>query len=157
MREELENISRVEHLKTTFKKAAGVLITCNNCVVLTKRIKNYKGQKVPYGGYWSPFAGIIEEGEDPRDTAIRELKEESGVKAEKKDLVFLDDFSSPERFFTLYALEVKEFPKITLCEEHTDLGYFVIDSLQELPLEYKIDPGIAKSIQRYKKIFPKKI
>ena len=77
----------MEHLKTTFKKAAGVLITCKNCVVLSKRIKTYEGQKVSYGGYWSPFAGLIEKGEDARDAAIRELEEESGVKAEKKDLV----------------------------------------------------------------------
>lgn len=141
----------------TFRKAAGVLIFCNDSVVLCRRIVTHKGNKVPYGGYWSPFAGIIENGEESKDTAIRELKEESGVEAKKEDLIFLDDFNSPDRFFTLYGLEVDEFPKITLCEEHTDLGYFRIDHLQELPSDYKLDIEIIKSIQEYRKKFPKKI
>ena len=156
MREGSGNINKAEHLKTTFKKAAGVLIIANNAVVLCKRISTYKGQKVPYGGYWSPFAGIIEKGENPKDTAIRELKEESGLTAEKKQLKFIDDFTSVERHFTLYALHLETFPKIQLCQEHTDLGFFQIDSLLDLPEEYKIDKQIVKSLQRYKKNIPKK-
>ncbi len=143
-------------MKTTFKKAAGVLVTCKNSVVLSKRIKTYKGEEVPYGGYWSPFAGVIEQGEDSRDAAIRELKEESGIKADKKDLIFLENLNAPDRFFTLYILEFEEFPKITLCEEHTDLGYFRIDCLHELPSDYKLDNQIINSLQSFKKNIPKK-
>ena len=134
-----------------FKKAAGVVITCKDSAVLARRIKTYKGQEVPYGGYWAPFAGLVEEGEDVKDAAVRELKEETGLDANKEDLIFLDNLSSPNRFFTLYALEYDEFPPINLCEEHTDLGYFRIECLGDLPSDYKIDPEIIKVLQGYKK------
>ena len=143
-------------LKTTFKKAAGVFIISEGSVILCKRIFEYKGEKIPYGGYWSPFAGVIEKGEDARDAAIRELKEESGVIANKNDLNYIDDITSPDRVFTIFALEVKKFPKIKLDFEHTDMGYFFIEYLQELPSDYKLDPEIVKSLQRYKNNIPKK-
>jgi ADP-ribose pyrophosphatase YjhB (NUDIX family) len=135
----------------TSKKAAGVVISCNNSVILCKRILQYKGQKVPYGGYWSPFAGIIEEGESPKDTAVRELKEESQVEANKQDLKHLNTFKNKSTHFYLYLLEVEDFPQIKLCQEHTDIGYFNVELLKELPEEYKIDSRILKSIQDYKK------
>lgn len=138
-------------MKTIFKKAAGVVICCNNSVILCKRIIKYKGQKVDYGGYWAPFSGAIEEGESPKDAAIRELKEESGVEAKKENLIYLNTFKNKKTHFSLYLLEVKDFPKIKLCEEHTHMAYFNIESLKELPESYKTDSKIIKSIQDYKK------
>lgn len=135
----------------TFKAAAGVIIYCRGSVILCKRISTYKGEKVPYGGYWSPFAGIIEEGENPQDAAIRELKEESGIISKKEDLEYIGSFNCPERFFTLYALKLEEFPKIELCEEHTDSGFFVVEYLEQLPSDYKLDPDVIKAIQEYEK------
>ena len=143
-------------MKTTFKKAAGVVLYSKGSVLLCKRIKKHKGKDVPYGGYWCPFAGIIEKGEDARDAAVRELKEESGVSAHKDDLNYLDSFSNPDRFFQLYILELEHFPKITLDFEHTDMGYFVVEHLESLPSDYKLDEDLIKSLQKYEKSISKK-
>jgi len=140
----------------TSKKAAGVAIICDGTVILCKRIVTYKGEKVCFGGYWSPFAGVIEKGEDAKSAAIRELKEESGVQANESDLAFIDEFNSPDRSFVLFALQVKKLPHIELCEEHTDIGHFLIDHLKDLPSDYKLDKQIINSLQRFKKNIPKK-
>lgn len=134
-----------------FKKAAGIIVCCRDSVILCKRISTYKGEKVPYGGYWAPFAGAIEEGETEKKAAIRELKEESGITAKEEEINHLKTFKTKTTSFSLYILETKIFPEIKLCEEHTDVGYFVIEYLLELPSDYKLDPKIIKELQRYKK------
>jgi len=130
------------------KKAAGVVLTSKGAVILCKRIVLYKGKKVPFGGYWSPFTGIIEQGETPKETAVRELKEESGVTVREGDLKKIGHIISKTRDLILYSIELEEFPDINLCEEHTDKGYFQIDSLKILPQEYKIDSKIIECIQK---------
>ena len=53
------------------KRYAGVVVKCNDKVLLAKR--NNLGS---YPGMWSIFGGRVEEGEDTRDAAKRELTEE---------------------------------------------------------------------------------
>jgi len=138
----------------TSKINAGVIIKCKDSVVLCKRITKFEGKSVSFGGYWAPFAGMVEEGESEQEAAARELYEESGVKANPKSLIHLATFKKPHLF--LYVYEVDDFPEIKLCTEHTDLGYFLIEHLKELPQDYKLDPKIIKSLQAYQKNIPKK-
>lgn len=39
---------------------------------------------------WSPIAGIVEPGEEPHETAIREAREEAGIEIEIEALVWVD-------------------------------------------------------------------
>ena len=42
-------------------------------------------------GWWSIPKGLVEEGEDPVDAALREFEEETGISLNKKDLVPLGE------------------------------------------------------------------
>ena len=77
--------------KVANKSASAVAVIYNNTVLLAKRseICYITGRKVPYGGYWSVLGGTIDEGESPKDCAIRELKEESGISLDVKKVKFL--------------------------------------------------------------------
>jgi 8-oxo-dGTP pyrophosphatase MutT (NUDIX family) len=146
----------------TFKRNSAVFLVCGDSVLLCKRIKTAKvpsnegdlsvGVEVPFGGYWSPFAGAIEEGENPMATAIRELKEESKVDRSITDLIYIKTVHYEGSELNLYAIEEESFPQIKLDHEHTDYGFFKIDSLTELPaFEYKIDEEIISALKMYKK------
>ena len=58
------------------KPAVGIYILNGNKVLLAKRAID------PFKGYWDSVGGFIEEGEGPRETAIRETKEETGLEIE---------------------------------------------------------------------------
>lgn len=126
-------------------KYAGVAVVSNNDLLLAKRIVFYKGELVPYGGYWSVFSGTIEENESPKEAAERELFEETGLTIESP-LEFvgkIDDFS-------LFVTELDDIVHPTLNFEHTEYGWFSIDVLPQFP--YKIDEKIVDLILKYKNI-----
>ena len=77
--------------KAVNNSASAIAVIFNNTVLLAKRseICYITGNKVPYGGYWSVLGGSIDEGENPKDCAIRELKEESGISIDRKKVKFL--------------------------------------------------------------------
>lgn len=126
-------------------KYAGVAVLSNNNILLARRIEFYKGNIVPYGGYWSVFAGAIEEGESPEDTAERELFEEAKITIENP-LVLVDTIDD----FSLFATEFDNIIHPELNFEHTEYGWFKIDSLKSFP--YQIDEKIVDLILKYKKI-----
>jgi 8-oxo-dGTP diphosphatase len=63
------------------KVAAGVLVEQNGTILLVRRINE------PQQGLWSFPAGFIDAGEDPREAAIRECLEETGLEVEITGLV----------------------------------------------------------------------
>lgn len=128
-------------------EAAGVALVSGDLVVLAKRIFFWEGVPVSYGGFWSPFAGAIEENETPQEAAQRELFEESGVKL-PLELFKFQKVIHTDKPFHLFIAEVKSIPEITLDEEHTELGTFLIDNLHTIE---PIDEEIIECIKSYKK------
>ncbi len=63
----------------------GALIICNGKILLEKR-KNDPGR-----GKWSIPGGLVELGETVEQTVIREVKEETGLKVEKPELIDVVD------------------------------------------------------------------
>jgi ADP-ribose pyrophosphatase YjhB (NUDIX family) len=70
------------------KVAAGVLLLVNRKVLLVRRVME------PYAGQWSIPAGFVNAFEDPRQAAIRECREETGL--EVTDPTFFDLLSGRE-------------------------------------------------------------
>jgi len=126
-------------------KYAGIVVFNGNNVLLAKRIEFYKGDVVSYGGYWSMFGGLVEEGESLEDAAERELFEEAELTIENP-LVFIGELGD----LTLFATEYDELVNPNLNFEHTEYGWFDVDLLNSFP--YKIDEKFVNLILKYKKI-----
>ncbi len=108
-----------------------VFILRDGKVALGKR-KNAAGE----GEYGLP-GGHLEEGEKLVDTAIRELKEETGIDVTEKDLelVCVVDDLRQEKHYVHIAFELKDFQgDLELCEPDKCEGWewFDLDDLPEV-------------------------
>ena len=84
------------------KYASGVAVLYQNSILLAKRIEQWNGIPVPYGGYWSIFGGTIEDGENAMMCAARELEEEAQIKISTKDLKFIKKIIGEDVEFVFY-------------------------------------------------------
>lgn len=124
---------------------SGVVVFYQNFLVLLgKRAKvcYLTGQAIPYGGYWSIFAGSLEKNENSRDCAQRELFEETKINVKPSALNFYNTIKTENLNFYIYSLHIKEIPKITINQEHSSYGWFGLNSLPD-----KIDPKISEVIK----------
>ena len=129
--------------------AAGVSVFYKNSVLLAKRIETHKGKPVPFGGYWSIFTGAV----DPEDLSVahaaqRELKEEADIDVDINDLVFIQAVENPNCTLNVYAYESPEIIFPLLDFEHTEFGWFALESLQNF--HGKLDPKVMDCIRSYK-------
>ena len=128
---------------------AAICLVCRDSVILSKRIKIYKGKPVNFGGYWSPFAGTIEEGETPKECAIRELKEESEFSIPPNKVFFQNLIKRKDNKYLAFFIGIlNEFPKIKLDYEHTEYNIFKFDELEKVK---PLDKEIFKSLKKYYK------
>lgn len=133
--------------KAASDNAAAIAVIYNGSVLLAKRIKNcyITGKPIPYGGYWSIMGGTIDEGETPKECALRELKEEADLDLDPKKVKFLKKIPENKIKFYIYYCKLSEIPTITLNPEHTEYGFFSIDSLSSFP--YLIDNKVVNAVQ----------
>ena len=67
-----------------------------------------------YGGFWQPVTGSLEDGESHREAAVREVREETGVRAAMSDLI---DLGFINRFVIAPEWRGKYAPGVTHNEE----------------------------------------
>lgn len=131
------------------KRASFIGLIHQNSICLSKRIYNYKGEKVSYGGYWSLFGGAIEKGEAPYYTAYRELLEEASIDVRLDKIKYCNTIRDEDITLHIYFTELDELINPTLNFEHTEFGWFSIEDLDHFP--YLIDDKILNSIKKYQK------
>ena len=139
----------IEPTLSSFKKNIGVLLFYGDSILLSKRINFFDGKPVPYGGYWAPFAGAVEAGELPIMAAVRELWEEAGKKIEPYFLTYITEIYRENAVFILYAYELEGFFSPTLNCEHTEYGYFQINTLQRSPSPICLE--VVRAVQDFDK------
>ena len=127
-------------------KASGVALVHKGLVLLAKRIE---GPGHILGGYWSVFAGAVDENESLISCAVRELWEEGRIKLHASQLKFIKVISSPLVDFSFHVAEVDSLVTPTLNWEHTECGWFNINKLTSFP--EKIDPSIIDCLLLYSK------
>jgi ADP-ribose pyrophosphatase YjhB (NUDIX family) len=102
------------------KVGAAVLIEQNDKLLLLKR--NYE----PWAGTWMVPAGYVEADEDPRDAAVREVREETGLQVELSDLqhvYYFDDDPRGKGVSFVYRAE-KILGEIKLNGESSEAKFF---------------------------------
>jgi 8-oxo-dGTP diphosphatase len=119
------------------KRYAGVLVKCNNKVLLCKR--NNQGS---FPGMWSIPGGKMEEGEMPIESARREFYEETDISIDDAPLEFIGSIPRHTRdgkkvkgMMHIFGLEVENeiYPDLENAvdgEEHTESGYFEPSELE---------------------------
>jgi dATP pyrophosphohydrolase len=78
-------------------------------IIFTKKFKVLLLKKNSKRDLWQSVTGSIELGEDPYDTALRELQEETGINKQKSDLIF-DDLSHK---FMIYSEWIDRYEEST--------------------------------------------
>lgn len=82
-------------------------------------------------GYWSISCGMINRDESPKQAALREFFEETGLEI-SKDISFLNEFPlDSENYFIAFSLELNDliFPRHDAIDafEHEEWGFFKIE------------------------------
>ena len=114
------------------KRIGGVVVKSEGQVLLVRRSEN-AGK---YPNFWAVPMGGVDKGETFREGAARELKEETMLDIDINSLVYLDTLkdSKYNRIMGLYMIELPNKPEPKLDHEHSDWGYYDVDSLPH-PIE----------------------
>lgn len=88
----------------------------------------------PFKGKWGLPKGFVDEGELPRDAALRELKEECGLDGEVIGLNSLREkvTNGYPAIFIVYDIKVKTGQKAKPCSEIAQVRYVAKDNLEGL-------------------------
>lgn len=132
-----------------FKKAAGTTIVVGDEILLAKRCHFWRGEPAPLGGYWSIFAGAVEEGENSLVCAVRELKEEAAIEIDITQLQYINELIDEDKILVVYLTQMKQKPEVVLNDEHTDYIWFPIEKIKEFP--YNIQDDLIESILIFNK------
>lgn len=91
------------------------------------------------GGFWCLPGGKKEEGESPKSAAIRELKEEVGIKVKEEETVHLGtlyiQFPEIQYSFYIYRKEFVKKPLVTLnLTESSEARWVSLGEAKQLPI-----------------------
>ena len=83
-----------------------ILLDENKNILILKRSDKVR----TYKGYWGGIAGYVEEGEEPINTAFKEIREETGVSDEDVELIKTLDVIEFTDFYENEKYEWKVYP-----------------------------------------------
>ncbi len=100
----------------------------------------------PHPGCWSLFEGAVEEGEEPAETVVRELREEIGLaQVEFHPLWRLVDTGGDDRLLTIFEARTPlSAEQMTLAE-----GQALRTFDRDAALRLKLAPFCRRVLQRY--------
>ena len=105
--------------------ATSLLINNDGEILILKRSNKVK----TYKGLWGGVAGYVEENEEPYETAIKEIKEEVGLKKEdislikQLDPIVFTDFYEQKRYdwkIFVFLFRIRKKSKIKIDWEHSE-------------------------------------
>jgi 8-oxo-dGTP pyrophosphatase MutT (NUDIX family) len=110
--------------------ATSLLINNEGKILILKRSNKVK----TYKGLWGGVAGYVEENEEPYDTAIKEIKEEVGLKkgdisiVKQLDPIVFTDYYDKKRYdwkIFVFLFRIRKKSKIIIDWEHTDYRWII--------------------------------
>mgnify|MGYP001581036981 FL=1 len=113
------------------KVAAAVVVEHDGKILLTRRVND------PQRGLWTVPGGFVDAGEDPKEAAVRECEEETGLKVEVTEL--LDVIAGREHtrgasFVIFYRGRVIS-GTLAAHDDADDVGFFAKGELPVLAFE----------------------
>ena len=117
----------------TKKRGARAIILREGKILLGKRLK-----KDSFYGLWCTFGGSVESGETPEQALIRELAEELGIRIMDPVLLTVSETvteEQPPEAVQLHFFLVRAWKgKIVNKSEHSEIRWFHLNSLKDLPM-----------------------
>jgi len=117
-----------------------------------------RNEKEIYPGLWQMVTGKIRKNEKAYNAALREIKEETGLKPKRFWVVpNVNSFYSHEKnhisLMPVFAAEIELNSKVTICNEHCDYGWFKPNEAKKM-LAW---PGQKRSVDIITEYFLKEI
>ncbi len=117
---------------------AGVIVRDDGRILLTQRGKGH------LEGLWEFPGGKVEEGEDPRDTVVRECREECGIDVKVDDILDVTFHRYPKKdvllLFYRCALVSGEVQNL----EVADHAWVAVEQLADYPMPPADEPVLRK-------------
>jgi len=116
-------------------KTTNVYVLWRGYILLIQR--TWKDKNLP--SYWESPAGHVDifcpkgDSQQSRQEALRELREETGIRASPKQLVYLPSFSSRRHSSYLLNCTTTLPPKVTLSFEHDAFRWYSL--VQPIPIK----------------------
>ena len=134
------------------KSSAWVVLQNNKSRFLLGKRSN----RVSNGGQWGLFGGTVDENENTKKGALRELYEEVGIKAKIKDLQFLwkEEHPGDKKYSYYYKLSVSNKPKTRINWETEKTKWFSIKDMEKLSEEKHFTlKSLLQRVKTSKKFF----
>lgn len=129
----------VTHQKPSVLVAAAVIFR-GNTVLLTQRPKGTHLENL-----WEFPGGKVEPGEDPRDTLVRELREEIGVEATVHECLECTFWRYPSKSVLLLFFAARIEPTATIAHlAVSDHVWATAESLASYPMPPADEPIVAR-------------
>ncbi len=113
--------------------SAGIMVECNGKYLLMDRIN-------PPPGFACP-GGHVDVGEEPEVAAIRELKEEAGITANKLEFVCEEEVpwnyckEATVHYWYLYKISVDTEDVVIAKDEAKSLAWYTPQEMKNIPIE----------------------
>lgn len=128
------------------KKAAGIFFTDGKKVLILKRSDDGN-----HGKTWCLPGGKAKDGETQAQTAIRETKEETGLKSIPGKIIDTLSNKEHDQMYTGLLYKVSKPFKINLSHEHTDWEWVSFKDLNKRELHPKFKEQLPKYIKSIKR------
>ncbi len=125
--------------------AAGAIIIRNNKILLVKRAVS------PRVGWWCIPAGFMEWDEHPSETAIREIREETGLEIKLKSLFEVYSGNDDPRMNAVLILYLADSigGEMKPSDDAQDVGFYSFDNLPDQIAFESHNQAIADYKERY--------
>ena len=129
--------------------ATSLLVNDDGELLILKRSEKVK----TYKGFWGGVAGYIEENEKPLETAIKEMKEEIGLKKEDFNLIKqlnpikFTDIYEKERYdweIFVFVFELRKKSEIKIDWEHSEYKWINPSEIEN----YKTVPHLKDIVKK---------
>jgi len=116
-------------------------LTVDGAIIEQGKIILIKRKKYPFKGKWALPGGFVEYGERVEDAVLREIFEETGLKAKIKNLVGI--YSDPDRdprchIVTIVYILEKESGILKAGDDAAEAKFFELKQLPKLAFDHDI-------------------
>lgn len=118
-------------------------------------------QKYPYRNFWTLPGGSVEKGELLEECIIREVFEETGVKLEIDQLLYIRELINSSRhriefyFLMKEPMNQKTFERIRPCNEIGEVSFWRIDELKVVDIKPDCLPLLIQEVFDKSGTFPR--